>query len=53
MTVYCARLRFRRTGDTTVLKYDSATARALAVIGYGAWADVVEEWIEASEQEKP
>lgn len=42
MTVYYVILRWRSSGKEQRMEFSSMTSRELAIIGYGAFADVVE-----------
>ena len=44
---YCVTFRFHNTGQLNTAKYDTATERALAIIGYGQYAYVIDTWEEA------
>lgn len=44
MTAYCMLLKFHNTGRLHLATYDSMTERALAIISYSAYADVVSDW---------
>ena len=44
MILYCASFKFHNTGQVATGKYESATARALAIICYSGYADVVDQW---------
>jgi hypothetical protein len=47
MTSYCITFKFHNTGTLYPMRFDSATERALAIISYGQYADVVRQWEEA------
>lgn len=46
MTKYCVTFRFHNTGQLSTAKYDTSTERAIAIIGFGQYADVVDTWEE-------
>jgi hypothetical protein len=43
MTKYYAIFKFHGSGKVERLEFDSMTERALAIIGYGLYADVLEQ----------
>lgn len=46
MTLYCAIFQFHNTGQCNIGRYASALERALAIIGFSAYADVLRQWEE-------
>ena len=47
MTAYCVRYRIHRTGAEAVARFDNAMARAIFIISYAPYADVVAQREEA------
>jgi len=43
MTIYYVKLRWRSTGHEGELTFDSMLGRALAIISYASYADVIEQ----------
>ena len=43
---YCVSFRFHNTGQVSVMRCETALERALAIIGFCARADVLDQWTE-------